>query len=262
MMSSEKRKYIKRYKKNKRFILYMQLLILISFISLWQILASLNIINTFITSSPILIINNIYNLFINNNLIYHIFITLKETIIAFTITFALSFIISTIIYLNKTFDKIIEPYLTLLNSLPKVALGPLLIITIGANERSIITMAVLISIIVSIENISLGFKNTDKLKVKLLKSNKATNYQIFKYLVLPSNIDVFITNAKVILGLCLIGTITGEFLTSKAGIGYLILYGSQVFNLTLVMSGILILLLLSTILYLVIKKIEKRLVSN
>ena len=258
-MSEEQELFIKKYKYKKRLIKVIQLLIFFGLIIIWEVLGRLDIINTFITSYPSLIIKTIFNLFIHENLIHHIFVTLNETLISFSITLIFSLIISIILYSSDTIDKILEPYFTLLNSLPKVALGPLIIILVGANTKSIILMAVLISIIVSIETISLGFKNTNKNRIKTLKTFGASKQEILRYVVIPSNFKVIISSAKVSIGLCLIGVIMGEFLTSKAGIGYLILYGSQVFNLTLVMSGIVILLILSITLYLIIKIIEKRL---
>ena len=143
--------------------------------------------------------------------------------------------------------------------MPKVALGPVLIIWVGANKNSIILMAILISLIVSIQSISVGFKSTNKNRIKLLKTFGASELDILRYVVIPSNYGVIINTFKINIGMCLIGVVMGEFLTSKAGIGYLILYGSQVFNLTLVMSGIVILLILSIVLYAIISQIEKHL---
>ena len=258
-MSDQRKKYLKSYRKKKLFIRITQLCLALSIIILWEVLAKYEIINSFITSSPSKIVVTIINLFIKDNLIYHIFITLTETIIAFIITLIISITLSILIYRYKIFDKIIDPYLTIFNSLPKVALAPLLIIWVGANYKSIILMAILISIIVSIQSISIGFKNTNESRIKLLKSFKATDKEILKYVVLPSNYKIIINACKINIGLCLIGVIMGEFLTSKAGIGYLILYGSQVFNLNLVMSGIIILLIISLILYNIINIIEKHL---
>ncbi len=259
MISDKQLKFIKNEKKKKLFVLFSQLFIGIFIIGLWEVLARLNVINTFITSSPSRIVNNIYSLLMSGNLFKHVSVTLSETLIAFFITLVVSFIVSLLIYKSQTFSKIIDPYLTIFNSLPKVALGPILIIWIGANKRSIITMAILISIIVSIQSISVGLKNTNSNRIKILKIFGANEYQILKYVLLPSNFKIIINTCKINIGMCLIGIVMGEFLTSKAGIGYLILYGSQVFNLTLVMSGIVILLILSIILYEIISVIEKHL---
>jgi NitT/TauT family transport system permease protein len=199
----------------------------------------------------------LFILYKNSNLFKHIYITIKETIIAFSITSILSLIISIILYNFKLLSKVIDPYLTILNSLPKVALGPIIILWCGANTKSIITMSVLISLIVSIQNIYTSFLSTNYNKIKLLKTFNASKKDILFYLVLPSNKSTILNTLKINISMCLIGVITGEFLTSKAGIGYLILYGSQIFNLDLVMSGIILLMIISTIMYKIITFISK-----
>lgn len=252
-------KYIKSIKRRKTLVLLSQILISIIFFVIWELLSKYKIINPFIFSSPSRIIKTIINLFKNNRLIYHIWVTSYETLIAFIITFIISLIISIILYESWFLSKVFDPYLTMLNSLPKVALGPIIIIWVGANTKSIILMAVLISLIVSIQTVYNGFINTDKNKIKLLKTFGASKKDILFKVVIPYNYNVIINSLKINISMCLIGVIMGEFLTSKAGIGYLILYGSQIFNLNLVMSGIVILIILSIVLYELTKYIEKRL---
>ena len=251
--------YIKKYKRRKKHILFTQIMIFILFIVIWELLARYELINTFIMSSPSRVIKTIINLYQTNNLFNHIWVTLYETILAFTLTLIISILVSIILYKSDFLAKVIDPYLTLLNSLPKVALGPILIIWIGANEKSIITMGILITIIVSIQSIYNGFKSTSPNKIKLMKTFNASDKDIFLKLVFPQNIKTIVNTLKINTALCLVGIIMGEFLTSKAGIGYLILYGSQVFNLDLVMSGIFILVILSILIYKIITYIEKRL---
>ena len=257
-MSNEHKKYLRKLKLNKLLISITQISIFIFFIIIWQFLASHNYINSFITSSPSKILSTISKLYVENNLFIHIWITIKETIISFMITTFLSIIISIILYESDFLSKVIDPYLTILNSLPKVALGPIIIIWIGANQNGIITMAILISIIVSIQTIYNGFINTDKLKIKLLKTFNATKKDILFNVVIPSNKSTIINTLKINISMCLIGVIMGEFLTSKAGIGYLILYGSQVFNLDLVMTGIFLLTIISIVMYKIIEEISKK----
>ena len=159
---------------------------------------------------------------------------------------------------NKRFSKVIEPYLTILNALPKVALGPLIIIWIGAGTGSIIFMALMISLFVSIINIYNGFNSTNKDYITLLKSLKANKKTIFLKVVLPSNKNNLINTMKVNVSMTLIGVIMGELLVSKKGLGYLIMYGSQVFNINLVITSIFILGIIAFIMYEVIVKIEKK----
>lgn len=253
--------YLNQIRKEKNTIFIGQLIICISFIIIWEVLAHYKIINSFIFSCPTLIIKTIYNLITNGSLFEHLFITLSETIIAFLLGLFLAFIIAIIMYLKPLFAKIIEPFLTMLNSLPKVALGPIIIIWFGANTKSIIGMALLINLIIGIINIYNGFVNTDAIKIKLLQTYRATNWQILTKLVIPHSFKNIIACLKINISMTLIGVIMGEFLVSKAGIGYLIMYGTQVFNLNLVMSGILLLIIISSLLYFVAIKIEKKLLK-
>ena len=255
-MSSEHVLFLKKRKKEKILVLLFQILIFILFILIWQVLSNTNRINTFLTSSPKLIYKTIINL-INNNLFNHILVTTYETIISFILSLLIGIIIASILWWNKFISKVIDPYLTILNSLPKVALGPILIIWIGANTKSIIVMALLISSIISIITIYNGFNSTDDNKIKLMKSFNASKWQIYTMLVLRGNINTIINSLKINISMCLIGVIMGELLVSKEGIGYLIMYGSQVFNLNLVMTGIFLLSILSYILYFIISQIKK-----
>lgn len=205
MHSKEHMKYIKNIKYNKYKIKITQIILIIFIIILWQILANLNIINSFITSSPINIIKTIYNLYLTNDLFNHIMITTYETLICFLLAIIISIIISTIFWYNKFIAKVLEPYITILNSLPKVALGPIIIIWAGANSKSIILMALLISIFVMIINIYEAFKNTDINKINLLKSFKANKNQIYLYVILPSNFKSIISSLKICISMSLIG---------------------------------------------------------
>lgn len=256
------KEFIKKHKKRKTLILICQFSL--GFLSLitWELLARFNIINTFITSSPSNIIKTILELYYSNNLFIHINTTVSETLIAFLLTTIISIIISILFYSFNFLAKVMDPYLTMLNSLPKVALGPILIIWIGANKVSIVTMAILIGIIISIQTIYNSFMHTDQNKIKLFETFNASKKQILFNVVLPSSYKTIINTLKINISMSLVGVIMGEFLTSKAGIGYLILYGSQIFNLDLVMSGIFLLIVISILMYAIIVLIEKKLVVH
>ncbi len=258
MYSKEHLIYLKKIKKNKLFISICQILIIIIFLVIWQLLASFNIIDTFIFSSPKQILNTIINLYKNKNLFGHIWVTIYETILSFSIATIFGTVIATILWWFKKLHKIIEPYLTILNSLPKVALGPIIIIWFGAGIKSIIFMALLISLIITIINVYEGFNNVNENKIKLMKSLGATKKQIFFKLIFPNSINTIISALKINVSMSLIGVIMGEFLVSKKGIGYLILYGSQVFNLSLVISGIFILCIVAALMYYVVSILEKK----
>ena len=261
-MSNEQKNYLNKIKKNKIFIILIQILIVIIFLFTWQFLSDKKIINPFIFSSPKKIVETIVSLYHNYNLFSHIFTTIFETLIAFVLGISLGFVVAILLYEFKTLAKIVDPFLTMLNSLPKVALGPIIIIWTGANTKSIITMALLINLIISIITIYNGFLNTDTYKIKLLKSFKASKLQILKEVVIPASYTTILSSLKINISMSLIGVITGEFLVSKKGIGYLIIYGTQVFNLNIVMSGIIILILISFILYELMNFLEKKLVKE
>ena len=260
-MNKEYQNYLKKEKKEKIIVVLSQISILLAFLILWEVLSKYEIINSFIFSSPSKIITTIYNLYLNYHLISHILTTLYETLIAFLLGITLSFVIAIILYEFKILNKIIDPYLTMLNSLPKVALGPLIIIIAGANTKSIIVMALLINLIVGIMSIYNGFNNIDKDFIKLFKTFKANRLDILFKLTIPATYKTIISSLKLNISMTLIGVIMGEFLVSKSGLGYLIIYGTQVFNLDMVMSGIIILVIISFVLYKIITYIEKKLLK-
>ncbi len=185
-----------------------------------------------------------------------------ETIISFILGTIIGLVIASILWSNKFIAKVIDPFLTVLNSLPKVALGPIIIIWAGAGMNSIIIMALLISTIITIINIYQGFIGIDPIKLRLMKSLKASKIQTYFKLILPGSFNVIISTLKINISMSLIGIIMGEFLVSKQGIGYLIMYGSQVFNLNLVITGIVILGLVSIVMYYFISYIESKMTKT
>lgn len=259
MYSEEHKKYLRNLRKNKLFVHIFQISIIIFLIAIWQLLADAEIINTFITSSPKKVLETIINLHNTGDLYHHIFVTVYETLISFSLGTLLGFIIATILWWNNFIYKVVDPYLTVLNSLPKVALGPIIIIWGGAGIKSIIIMALLISTIITIINVTDGFNSTSQSQIKLMKSFKATKLQTFNKLILPNSFKYIVSALKINLSMSLIGVIMGEFLVSKEGIGYLIVYGSQTFNLNLVITGTIILAIISALMYYIILYIEKKL---
>ncbi len=262
MYSDEHKQFLKKIRRTHIFVFLTQLLIIIAFLGIWQLLAHFEVINTFISSSPKAILDTIVGLYLDNNLWNHIGITVYETIISFLLGTFIGTVIASILWWFPFLAKVLDPYLTILNSLPKVALGPIIIIWAGAGMNSIILMALLISVIITIINVYQGFIETDPNKIKLMKAFRATKWQIFSKLILPSTKPTIINALKINVSMSLIGVIMGEFLVSKEGIGYLIMYGSQVFNLDLVMAGVIILCIVATIMYYCVSWIEKRLIKN
>ncbi|MGN0960613.1 MAG: ABC transporter permease [Christensenellales bacterium] len=256
-ISKEFKKYLKKKRANKYIILAVQLGILIAFVALWEILAVNGLIDTFILSSPSRIIKTIADLYTSGSLFYHIFTTLNEAIIGFLIATIGGYIIAIILWWNDYIRKILDPYIVVLNSLPKIALGPIIIIWVGVGTSSIVTMDILIMIVISIITMLNAFRQVEDSKIMLLKSMGANKFQILLKLILPSALSEFISLLKINVGLTWVGTIMGEYLVSKAGLGYLIIYGSQIFNLDLVMAGTILLCILATLMYFVVALLEK-----
>ena len=257
MKSEEYKKFLKKIKRDNFLVFFTQIFIIILFFIVWQILANKGLINTFLVSSPSKVFNTIIDLIKENNFLNHILTTLYEIIISFIIGNLIGLIFASILWFNKFLSRVFEPFLTILNSLPKVALGPLIIVWAGANTKSIIIMALLISAIISIINIHNAFKTTDENKIKIIKSMGGNKLQIFTKVVIPSNILNIIESFKINVSMCFVGVIMGELLVSKEGIGYLIMYGSQVFNMNLVITGVILLVILTIILYYFVYYIEK-----
>lgn len=256
-ISFERKKYLKKVKLKKIEILVTQISIVIALIAIWEILARVGKIDSFITSQPSRILETFLNLS-SNNLLEHIRITCTETIIGFLLGTLLGGVIAIILWWSPFISKVSEPFLVVLNSLPKIALGPVIIIWVGAGMPAIIVMALSISLIVTILEILNGFIHTDKEKIKMAKTFNANKIQILTKIVIPSNIPTFFNMLKVNIGLSLVGVISGEFLVSKGGLGYLIVYGGQVFQLDLVMTSVIILAVVAALMYQSIVLIEKK----
>ena len=249
--------YVKKAKRESIFVCIMRFAILVFFITLWELLAMLGVIDAFISSSPSRICKTIISLFAENNLTYHIGITLYETTVGFLIAVGLGYLIAILLWWSERLRRILEPYVVVLNSLPKIALGPIIIVWFGSGSKAIIFMAVLIGIIVAIITMLNGFLATDKDKILLLKSMGANKIQILQKLIIPGSLPTFISMLKISVGMAWVGSIMGEYLVSKAGLGYLIVYGGQVFKLDLVMAATLILCILAALMYGIVALLEK-----
>ena len=259
-ISQDRKKYLRKIKINKIKILAVQIAILIIFIALWEILANTGKIDSFITSEPSRIFKTFLDLS-SNNLLEHLRITCIETLVGFLLGTVLGALIAIILWWSPFISKVSEPFLVVLNALPKIALGPVIIIWVGAGMQSIIVMALAISLIVTILDILNGLLLTDKEKIKMAETFNANKFQILTKIVIPANIPTLFNTLKVNIGLSLVGVISGEFLVSKGGLGYLIVYGGQVFKLDLVMTSVIILAIVASIMYESIVILEKKIVK-
>ena len=251
--------YVKKIKRDRILIRLYQLLIFISFLVVWEYTAKQGIINDFIFCYPSKLSATMISMLKDGSLLYHIGITLYETLVSFAIVIIGSLIIATLFWWNETLSKVLEPYLVILNALPKSALAPVLIVWLGSNKTTIIVCACSVAIFGSILNIYTGFINVDIDKLKLVKTLKGNRFQCLRLVVFPSNVPNIISIMKVNIGLCLVGVVIGEFLAAREGLGYLIIYGSQTFKMSNVLLSILILCVIAMLLYMILQYIEKKL---
>jgi len=257
-ISIEHQNWLKKVKQRKYMINITRILILLGFIVFWELAANLKIIDPFITSQPSRIYKTMITLHHDKSLYLHTFITTYETIIGFVAGTILGILLAIFMWWSDFLTKVLDPYLVVLNSLPKTALGPVIIVWVGAGQPAIIVMALLVSFVVTILGVLNGFLEVDEDKIKLLKTFGATKIQILTKVVLPASIPTIISALKINVGLSWVGVIVGEFLVSKAGLGYLIVYGGQVFKLDLVMTSVIILAVIAALMYQGVAWIENR----
>ena len=249
--------FIKKNKRETFLVWVLRFTILFLIFGLWEFFAQVGVIDSFITSSPSKILKTIKELFVSNNLMYHIWITLYETLLGFLLAVGIGLTVALLLWWSERLRRVLEPYIVVLNSLPKIALGPIIIVWFGSGEKAIIFMAFLIGVIVSIITMLNGFLTTDKDKILLMQSMGANKLQILLKLVLPGSLPTFISMLKIGVGMAWIGSIMGEYLVSRAGLGYLIVYGGQVFKLDLVMASTVVLCVLATLMYAFVALLEK-----
>lgn len=260
--SKEHKEYLKKVKIRKISILTARLFLLVAFFALWELLAVLKLVDPFITSQPSRVIDTLVSLYNEGNLFYHTGVTCFETVVGFLLGTVAGTLIAVVLWWSEFLSKVLEPYLVILNSLPKIALGPIFIVWIGAGPTSIIAIALTISLVVTILEVLNGFISVDQDKIKLVRTFGATRPQVLMKVVLPSSYPVIISALKVNVGLSWVGVIVGEFLVSRAGLGYLIVYGGQVFQLDLVMTSILILSVAAGLMYQGVVYLERILIKS
>ena len=260
--SNEHMVFLKRRRQRTILVWALRIGLLALLLGVWELVTRLGWADPFLTSSPSRIGNTIASLYRDGSLFYHIGITLAETLVGFVVAVVLGCGIALALWWSDLLREVLEPYIVVLNALPKIALGPLIIIWFGTGSTAIVFMTVLIGIIVCILHMLSAFIATDKNKILLLRSMGATKWQILRKLVIPSSLASFISMLKVAVGMAWIGSIMGEYIVSRAGLGYLIVYGGQVFKLDLVMSSTCILCLLAAGMYFLVALLEKAIVKN
>ncbi len=255
-LSSEHKLYLAGIKRRRALKTFLQISVFVLFFAFWELFSFCGIINPFIFSSPSRSLKTVVSLW-GTGLMRHVGITLFETLAGFFLGSVLGFAIAVILWCFPLLKEVADPYLVILNSLPKIALGPIIIVWVGAGIGSVITVTLLISIVVSVIGILNGFNETESEKLTLLKTFGATKSQLFFKVVFPSSLPSTVSVLKLNIGMSWVGVIVGEFLNSKSGLGYLIVYGGQVFKMDIVMASTLILCLLSALMYFCISLLEK-----
>lgn len=250
--------YLLTHYKKIKWIRILQVLIIVSFIVFWEASTYFNIIDSFVFSSPSRFIRTFINMSMDGSIFYHTGITLAETFLSFAIVVVFGILIAVLLWWNDSAAKVVEPYLVVLNSLPKSALAPVFIVWLGNNMKTIIVCAVSVAIFGNIINLFTAFNEVEEGKIKLIRTLGGNKKDILFKVVLPSNIPVILSNMKVNIGASLVGVIIGEFLAAKAGLGYLIIYGSQVFQLDLVIMSVVILCVVATGLYQLLSVFERK----
>lgn len=257
-VSATQAAFVKSVKRRKRIVIGTQGGIFILFLLLWEIAAYADWIDDFIFSSPSRIVKTFLELMSTGDLPKHMGITLCETILSFAITTGSSILIAMLLWISPMASKVAEPYLVILNSLPKSALAPLLIVWLGTGMRTIVVAGISVAVFGGIINLYTAFRGTDEEKEKLIYTLGGNKTQVLLKVVLPGSISAIISNMKVNVGLSLVGVIIGEFLAARAGLGYLIIYGSQVYKLDWVVMSIILLCIFAVIFYKIIGFFEKR----
>ena len=257
-ISYHQQQYIRHQKREKKLVLFLRIFILLFFLVLWEISARTGLIDSFIFSSPVMIWHSFCSMCRDGSIFPHLSVTITETLVSFLFVVVLGAGMAVLLWTCPRLAKITEPYLVVLNSLPKSALAPLLIVWLGANERTIIVCGMSVAIFGSILNLYTGFGEADPEKLKLIETLGGGKKEKLMKIILPSSVPLLLSVMKVNIGLCLVGVIIGEFIGARKGLGYLIIYSSQTFKLTWVLMSIIILCIIAIILYGLLGLIEKR----
>lgn len=257
-MSIAHKSYLARQTRHKYLIRFLRISLIFLLLIFWEIAANRGWIDAFIFSSPSRVWQTACKMCQDGSLFSHTGITLLETLISFFLTIVIGLGTAVALWCSPSASEVLEPYLVILNSLPKSALAPLLIVWLGANMRTIIVAGISVAIFGMILNLYTGFQETDPEKLKLIQTLGGTKKDMLFKIVMPGTVPLFISILKVNIGLCLVGVIIGEFIGSRQGLGYLIIYGSQTFQLNLVITSIVILCIISLVLYVTLNFAEKK----
>ena len=229
---------------------------LIAFILVaWEIAPRAGWINPMLTSYPSAVARTLVVMLQDGSLALHTWTTFSEIAIGFTGGMALGLACAVALWSSPFLYRVLDPFIVVLNGMPKIALVPIFYIWLG-DVASIYAMAIAVSVFVTIIMLYTGFNAVDPDKIKLVKLFGASQWQVLFKIVLPASVPTMISTLKVNVGLALVGVVVGEFQAAKAGLGYLITYGSQIFQMNLVMTSIVVLAAISSVLFIAIQAVE------
>lgn len=255
--SLAQQEFIAKEIRHRRQVVIIRTMLLVLLLALWELAADFGWINSFIFSSPSMIAGCLLDMAKDGSLFIHTGVTLLETVVSFGLVVAVGLAVALLLWCSRSLSEVLEPFLVMLNSLPKSALAPLLIVWLGANMRTIIVAGMSVAIFGSILTVYTGFLEVDPEKTKLIYTLGGRKRDVLTKVILPGSVPIFLNTMKVNIGLCLVGVIIGEFIGSREGLGYLIIYGSQVFQLDMVLMSIVILCILAMCLYQCLNLAEK-----
>ena len=261
-VSQAQTNYVRSHRHEKIFIKVCQLMILVCFLAIWELAVNLDWIDGFIFSSPSRICKTFYQMCVDGSFFLHLGTTLAEVFVSFSLIVVVGYGVAVLLWFFPKLSKILEPYFVVLNSLPKSALAPLLIVWLGANVRTIIVAGISVAIFGTILSLYTAFVESDSEDQLLILTLHGTKRHILTKVLFPSTLPTLISLMKVNIGLALVGVIIGEFLAARQGLGFLIIYGSQVFKLDWVIMSIVVLCIVAVGLYQLIGLLEKRLMRS
>jgi len=250
--------FVREHRRHHHQVSSWRILLFLLFLGLWETSARLGWIDSFFFSSPSRVAQCFIKQMKTNHMMTHIGITLFETIASFLLVIALSLLVATMLWYSKKLSEVLEPYLVVLNSLPKSALAPLFIVWLGTGSTTIIVAGISVAIFGSIISFYTGFQQVDPEKITLIYTLGGKRKDAFFKVVLPGSLPILLSTAKVNIGLALVGVIIGEFLAARRGLGYLIIYGSQVFQLDMVIMSIIVLCIIALLFYKSIQVMEHK----
>ncbi|WP_199614408.1 ABC transporter permease [Paenibacillus alkalitolerans] len=240
----------------RRAVLITQCAILIVFFGVWEAAGRLLWIDVLLFSYPSKITGLLLEKLADGSLLPHVGATVMETVTGFVFGTLIGAAAAAVLWWSPFLSKVFDPFIVVLNSMPKVALGPLFIVGLGATPLSIVAMTLAVTVIITTLVIYSSFKEVDANYTKVVLLFGGNRRDVFARVILPASVPAILSALKVNVGLSWIGTIVGEFLVSKQGLGYLIIYGFQVFNFSLVIGSLFIIAIVAAIMYTIVSRIE------